>query len=79
MIDREKVLAILRKRFPGATPDEVAAAANAIVGLRDEWREVESFDADMERHLAACKCTDTTWFIRLFAQGRRYKLFEHVD
>lgn len=40
MIDREKVLAVLRRRFPGATPGELAAAANAIVGLEDEWEEI---------------------------------------
>jgi hypothetical protein len=42
MIDREKVIAILRKRFPSARADEIAAAANAIVGLRVEWHEVET-------------------------------------
>jgi hypothetical protein len=40
MIDREKVLIVLHRRFPGARPDQVAAAANAIVGLDDEWQEV---------------------------------------
>jgi hypothetical protein len=40
MIDREKVLAVLRKRFPGATLAQFAAAANAIVGLEDEWEDV---------------------------------------
>jgi hypothetical protein len=44
MVDREKVLAVLRRRFPGATDMDVAAAANAIVGLADEWREVETAD-----------------------------------
>ncbi|HTG98735.1 MAG TPA: hypothetical protein VL882_00630 [Vicinamibacterales bacterium] len=41
MIDREKVLAVLNKRFPEAGRENVAAAANAIVGLEDEWEEVE--------------------------------------
>jgi hypothetical protein len=31
MIDREKVLAVLGKRFAGAPPDKLTAAANAIV------------------------------------------------
>jgi hypothetical protein len=35
-IDREKVLAILRRRFPGATPEQIAAAANALVSLKQE-------------------------------------------
>ena len=44
MVDREKVLAVLKKRFPGAS-DEQMAAANAIVGLADEWEEVQQGDA----------------------------------
>jgi hypothetical protein len=38
-IDREKVLAILHKRFPGSSADQIAAAANAIVGLPEEKNE----------------------------------------
>ena len=44
MIDRQKVETILRRRFPGATWDQIAAAANAIMGLGDEWREVKGLD-----------------------------------
>jgi hypothetical protein len=44
MVDREKVLAVLRRRFPGASDTDIAAAANAIVGLDEEWRDVESTD-----------------------------------
>ena len=40
MLDREKLEAILRRRFSGATDRQVAAAANAIVGLGDEWEEL---------------------------------------
>lgn len=40
MLDRQKVEAILSRRFPGAPRDQVAAAANAIMGLPDEWEEV---------------------------------------
>ena len=40
MLDRQKVEAILSRRFPGAARDQVAAAANAIMGLSDEWEEV---------------------------------------
>jgi hypothetical protein len=40
MLDREKVVALLRRRFPGSASEQVAAAANAIVGLEDEWLEV---------------------------------------
>jgi hypothetical protein len=40
MLDREKIVAVLKRRFPGATAEQVAAATNAIVGLGDEWVEV---------------------------------------
>jgi hypothetical protein len=40
MIDRQKVEIVLRRRFPGADWDQIAAAANAIMGLGDEWEEV---------------------------------------
>jgi hypothetical protein len=46
MIDREKVLTVLHRRFPGAQPEQIAAAANAIVGLDDEWQFVEDASLD---------------------------------
>lgn len=44
MIDRQKVETVLHRRFPGAKWEQIAAAANAIMGLDDEWREVEYQD-----------------------------------
>jgi hypothetical protein len=40
MLDRQKIESILSRRFPGSSHDQVAAAANAIMGLSDEWEEV---------------------------------------
>ena len=40
MLDRQKVEAILRRRFTGTTDQQVAAAANAIMGLDDEREQV---------------------------------------
>jgi hypothetical protein len=40
MLDRQKLETILSRRFPGSRRDQVAAAANAIMGLSDEWEEV---------------------------------------
>ena len=40
MLDRQKIETILTRRFPGATHQQVAAAANAIMGLSEEWEEV---------------------------------------
>jgi hypothetical protein len=52
MIDREKVLTVLRRRFPGATPSDLAAAANAIVGLPDEWEDITAVEPDLSAHFA---------------------------
>ena len=40
MLDRQKIEAILARRFPGATRVQIAAAANAIMGMDDEWEEL---------------------------------------
>lgn len=44
MVDRQKIETILRRRFPGADLSQIAAAANAIMGLDDEWEEVQRLD-----------------------------------
>lgn len=41
VVDREKVLVVLRKRFPSARSEDVAAAANAIVGLDVEYVPID--------------------------------------
>jgi hypothetical protein len=62
MVDREKVLAVLRRRFPGASDTDTAAAANAIVGLDEEWREVD--------------CTDLRELIERLRNGHEFRLLE---
>ena len=44
MLDRQKVETILVRRFPGATRDQVAVSANAIMGLDEEWEEVQCLE-----------------------------------
>ena len=46
MLDREKIVVVLKRRFPGSTPGQIAAAANAIVGLEDEWVELSAPEMD---------------------------------
>ncbi len=46
MLDRQKIEAVLTRRFPGATHQQVAAAANAIMGLDDDWEEIAA-DGDV--------------------------------
>jgi hypothetical protein len=56
-IDREKVLTVLRRRFPGATSCDLAAAANAIMGLPEEWEDVTALEPDLPAHFAH-RCGD---------------------
>jgi hypothetical protein len=63
MVDREKILAVLRKRFPGASVTDIAAAANAIVGLGDEWHEVSD-------------TTDLQHLVDRLRHGHEFRLFE---
>jgi hypothetical protein len=44
MLDRQKLETILLRRFPGATREQVALSANAIMGLSEEWEEVPCHD-----------------------------------
>jgi hypothetical protein len=44
MLDRQKLETILERRFPGASRDQVAVSANAIMGLNEEWEEVACHD-----------------------------------
>jgi hypothetical protein len=44
MLDRQKIETILVRRFPGASHDQVAVSANAIMGLDEEWEELQCHD-----------------------------------
>ena len=74
MIDREKVLAVLAKRFPGATSEQLAAAANAIVGLGEEWEEVTERDDELGYHYSA-QCTDICYLAQQVERGDAFRLF----
>jgi hypothetical protein len=71
MLDREKIVAVLKKRFPGSGADQVAAAANAIVGLEDEWEEIPA--ASMHACDSACRLQD------LVEHGASYKIFRRAS
>ena len=44
MLDRQKLETILTRRFPGSSRDQVAVSANAIMGLDEEWEELQCHD-----------------------------------
>jgi hypothetical protein len=73
MIDREKVVTVLRKRFPGASIENVAAAANAIVGLDDEWEDVTPLEPDLLGHLTHSCGSDC--YVADLAEDSQFRLF----
>jgi hypothetical protein len=77
MPDREKVLTVLRKRFPEASVEQIAAAANAIVGLGTEWREIVAFEEELLPHLPE-QCPDPHGLVARLRDGGQFKLLERV-
>jgi hypothetical protein len=75
MIDREKVLAVLRKRFPGAAPDQVAAAANAIVGLDEEWEDVSGRERELGYHFSI-QCAEICYLADQVQRGSQFRLYK---
>jgi hypothetical protein len=68
MLDRDKIVAVLRKRFAGARAEEIAAATNAIVGLDDDWVEIP-----LNRVVA---CSEGCYLARAMKDGAHFKVFE---
>lgn len=67
MLDREKIVAVLRRRFPASTPEQIATAANALMGLEEEWMEISLPDSgEFCRH----EC-----LVKQVLQGREFLLF----
>jgi hypothetical protein len=73
MIDREKVLAVLQKRFPGSTLDQRAAAANAIVGLGDEWVDVTGREPELGYHFSA-QCSEICFLADETQRGGQFRV-----
>ena len=77
MFDRVKLEAILRCRFPGATDRQVAAAANAIMGLDDEWEEVLGQNEEFGFHSSGCR--DICYLAREFDRGAEFRVLRRVS
>lgn len=78
MLDRQKIETILKRRFPGAPLDQVAAATNAIVGLDDEWEEFVD-----ENEALGFQCSpdrrETCPLAREFERGAALRLFRRRE
>jgi hypothetical protein len=78
MLDRQKIEAILTRRFPGARHDAIAAAVNAIMGLNDEWEEVLHHDEQFGYHYSP-RCGDICSLARAARDGVEFRLFRRRE
>jgi phosphohistidine phosphatase SixA len=74
MLDREKILTVLHKRFPNATPADLAAAANALVGLEDEWEDVTGHEPEFGYHFSAL-CAEICYLAEAKDRGGQFRVF----
>jgi hypothetical protein len=74
MVDREKVLTVLTRRFPGSPPEQLAAAANAIVGLDDEWEDVTQREPEMGYNFSP-DCADICYLAQQVERGDQFRIF----
>lgn len=79
MIDRDKVMAVLRRRFPEAPDDVVASAANTIVGLDDEWEEVTQRVSEFGFNVAPDDCKDICYLADEIERGALVRVFRRRD
>jgi hypothetical protein len=78
MLDREKVVAVLKHRFPGAAAEQVAAATNAIVGLEDEWVELISLFSNRDDQWPA-PCKSSCYLAEAARQGASFRVYTRVE
>lgn len=74
MVDREKVLTVLTRRFAGARPEQLAAAANAIVGLDDEWEDVTTRQDELGYNFSP-ECADICYLAQQVERGDQFRIF----
>jgi hypothetical protein len=78
MLDREKVVAVLKHRFPGAATEQVAAATNAIAGLDDEWVELPSLRSHGNGQWPA-PCGSSCYLVEAARRGASFRVFKRVE
>jgi hypothetical protein len=78
MLDRDKLEAILSRRFPGSSREHRAAAANAIMGLADEWVEVVHDDHHFGYHYSS-ECANICYLARGVEEGSEFRLFRRRE
>ncbi|HYM26232.1 MAG TPA: hypothetical protein VEU08_23610 [Vicinamibacterales bacterium] len=71
MLDRQKLEVLLSRRFPASSRDQRAAAANAIMGMDDDWEDVT--DQEFGYHFTS-GCADICALAREAENGAEFRL-----
>jgi hypothetical protein len=74
MIDRQNVVTILERWFPGAPEHVIDGAANALAGLEEEWQEVTSKEEELGYHYSP-QCMSICYLADQVEQGAQFRLF----
>ena len=77
MVDRQKIETILARRFPGSTTQVVATAANAIMGLYDEWQEIVDHEHYLGCH-SATPCREACYLAKELEHSSEFRLFRRA-
>jgi hypothetical protein len=72
VLDRQKLETLLSRRFPGAKYEQIAAAANAVMGLEDEWEEVPG-ELELGYHVSV-QCVDICELAREAEAGHGFRI-----
>jgi len=75
MLDRQKIETILTRRFPTATAAQIAAAANGIIGLGDEWEEIRDHDDPWGPYHLTRECENHCRLVHELEQGGELRVF----
>ena len=73
MIDRQKLETVLSRRFPDASTGQIAATANAIMGLGDDWEEIG--DRSELGYRVTAKCAEFCVLAGCARDGGEFRLF----
>lgn len=74
MVNRDEVLALLRKWFANAPECDIDGAADAISRLPDEWQEVTSKEEELGYHYSP-KCVEICYLADQVDTGAQFRLF----
>ena len=78
MVDRQKVEAILRRRFAGTSDQQIAAAVIAIMGLGEEWEEVSGRNDELG-YLYSSECREICYLAQEFDRGAEFRVWRRVS